>query len=147
MSEGRTNLVTICRKITFSCGHRSFQPKFTEAQNREIYGSDYSEHGHGHNFVLKAYVEGQISPDTGMVINLRDLDSILLEVTEPLDHHHLNHDVPYFTEIVPTAENIASFCYSEIAKRLPSEHIRLKKVRLLQGPDLWVDCEEESDVS
>jgi len=145
VSEDRADQVTICRKVTFSCAHRYHRTELTEAQNREIYGSSYTEHGHGHNYVLHAYVEGIIDPETGMVINLRDLDSILKDVIEPLDHHHLNLDVPYFAKVVPTTENIAAFCFSEIAKRLTLDHINLKKVRLVEGPDLWVDCEQESD--
>lgn len=147
MNEDRTGRVTICRKVTFSCAHRYHRPELTEVQNREVYGSNYTEHGHGHNYVLHAYVEGRIDPETGMVINLRELDSILREVTEPLDHHHLNHDVPYFAKVVPTTENIAAFCYSEIAKRLTLNLINLRKVRLVEGPDLWVDCEQEVDGS
>jgi len=59
----------------------------------------------------------------------------------------LNYDVPYFTGVVPTTENIAAFCFTEIAKRITWDHIFLKKVRLLEGPDLWVDCEQGTDAS
>jgi len=145
MDLDRVDRVTICRKVTFSCGHRYYQPGLTEDENRKIYGNLYSRHGYGHNYVLEAYVEGRIDPETGMVINLRDLDSILLDVTTPLDHHHLNYDVSHFADVVPTTENIAAFCFSEIAKRLTGNHIRLKRVRLLEGRDLWVDCEMETD--
>ena len=141
MKGNAAKLVTICRKTTFSCGLRYFRPDLTEAENRKLYGSRYSEHGHGYNYVLKAYVEGPVNSETGMVINLRDLDSVLVEVTKPLDHHFLNDDVPYFAEVVPTTENIAVYCYREISKRLTWEQVRLKKVRILEGPDLWVDFE------
>jgi 6-pyruvoyltetrahydropterin/6-carboxytetrahydropterin synthase len=141
MKDNGANLVTICRKTTFSCGLRYARADLTESENRNLYGSSYSKHGHGYNYVLKAYVEGPIDPETGMVINLRDLDSILAEVTKPLDHHFLNYDVPYFAEVVPTTENIAVYCFREIAKHLIWDHVRLKKVRILEGPDLWVDFE------
>ena len=147
MNQQSNNLVTICRKVTFSCGHRYYRPELTDEQNREIYGSNYSEHGHGHNYVLKAYLEGPIDPETGMVLNLKDLDAILMQVTRPLDHHFLNYDVPHFADIVPTTENIAAFCYEEIASRLAWDHISLKRVRLLEGPDLWVDCEKGPDAN
>jgi 6-pyruvoyltetrahydropterin/6-carboxytetrahydropterin synthase len=141
MISDTASTVTICRKTTFSCGLRYVRPDLTESENRELYGSSYSEHGHGYNYVLKAYVEGPIDPKTGMVINLKDLDSVLAEVTEPLDHHFLNYDVPYFAEVVPTTENIAAYCYQEISRRLVWDHVKLKKVRILEGPDLWVDFE------
>jgi 6-pyruvoyltetrahydropterin/6-carboxytetrahydropterin synthase len=145
MQQAQPNLVTICRKVIFSCGHRCYRPDLSESENQRLYGSAYSEHGHGHNYELKAYVEGWIEPETGMVINLRDLDSVLKEVIEPLDHHHLNFDVPYFEETVPTSENIAAYCFAEIALRLKDLPVKLKKVRLVESPALWVDCEATSE--
>ena len=133
--------VTICRKVSFSSGHRNHRPDLSEAQNRELYGSSYSEHGHGHNYVLEAHVEGVLDTRTGMVMNLRDLDTILNNVTAPLDHHFLNYDVPHFGEVVPTTENLAAFCFQEIANQLPSEEFTLRRIRLFEGTDLWVDVE------
>ena len=133
--------VTICRKISFSSGHRNYHPDLSEEQNRELYGSSYSEHGHGHNYVLEAHVEGELDTKTGMVMNLRDLDTILNNVTAPLDHHFLNYDVPYFREVVPTTENLAAFCFQEIEKQLAGEGFTLRRIRLFEGTDFWVDFE------
>jgi 6-pyruvoyltetrahydropterin/6-carboxytetrahydropterin synthase len=138
--------VTICRKIVFSCGHRYYRADLTDEENRELYGSSYSEHGHGNNYVLKAYVEGRIDPETGMVMNLRDLDSVLKEVTRPLDHHFLNYDVPFFAEVVPTTENIAAYCFQEISRQLTWDHVKLKRVRIQEGQALWVDCDEGPEI-
>jgi 6-pyruvoyltetrahydropterin/6-carboxytetrahydropterin synthase len=142
MCAAKANVVTICRKVKFSSGHRYFQPDLTDEENREVYGTSYSEHGHGHNYVLEAYVEGPIDPKTGMVINLKDLDAVLKEVTSPLDHHHLNFDVAHFRQVVPTTENIAAYCFTEIDKRL-ERRFRLRKVRLYEGSDLWADCRND----
>ena len=133
--------VTICRKISFSSGHRNYRSDLNEEQNRELYGSSYSDHGHGHNYVLEAHVEGELDAKTGMVMNLRDLDTILKNVTAPLDHHFLNYDVPYFREVVPTTENLAAFCFQEIEKQLAGEGFTLRRIRLFEGTDFWVDFE------
>ncbi len=76
-----------------------------------------------------------------MVMNLRDLDTILNNVTAPLDHHFLNYDVPYFREVVPTTENLAAFCFQEIEKQLAGEGFTLRRIRLFEGTDFWVDFE------
>lgn len=133
--------VTICRKISFSSAHRYWRPDLTEEENRAIYGSKYSPHGHGHNFVLEASLEGVMDPETGMVVNLKDLDADLKAITDPLDHHHLNLDVPFFAETVPTTENIAAYCFAELQKCYPGGDIHVRKVRLYEGSDLWVDIE------
>jgi 6-pyruvoyltetrahydropterin/6-carboxytetrahydropterin synthase len=139
MHAQEAGMVTLCRKVSFSCAHRYYQPGLSESENRRIYGSLYSEHGHGHNYILEAHVEGPIDWDTGMVINLKELDSVLKEITSPMDHHHLNFDLPYFQKTVPTTENIAVYCFEEIDKRL-APPVRLRKVRLQEGTDLWVEC-------
>ncbi|GAB4126889.1 MAG: hypothetical protein Kow001_22450 [Acidobacteriota bacterium] len=136
--------VTVCRRISFSSGHRCFNPAWTEEENRRAFGSHYSEDGRGHNFMLEAYFEGPIDPVTGMVVNLKDIDRLLKRVTEPLDHHFLNTDVAEFRGVVPTAERIAVYCFERIREAMGEGRIRLRRVRLFEGFDLWVDCEEES---
>lgn len=143
--ESVSDSVTLCRKISFSSAHRYWRPEWPEEKNREVFGSLYSEHGHGHNYILEAWVRGKIDPVTGLVINLKDLDGILKEITDPLDHHHLNHDVDYFQEVVPTTENVARYCYEKLQEALAKTSVKLEKVRLYEGPDLWVDFGEESE--
>jgi 6-pyruvoyltetrahydropterin/6-carboxytetrahydropterin synthase len=139
MPELSDHPVVLCRKVSFSSGHRYFNPDWSEAENRQIYGSQYSQHGHGHNFVLEAYLEGGIDPETGMVINLKDVDALLREVVEPMDHRFLNRDVPFFQSHVPTTENIARYCFERLQESLAQRPARLVKVRLREGENLWVD--------
>jgi 6-pyruvoyltetrahydropterin/6-carboxytetrahydropterin synthase len=88
-------------------------------------------------------VRGDIDPATGMVVNLKDLDRVLREVTIPLDHHFLNTDVPEFETVVPTTENIAAYCFKQIQERLVQPGLKLDKVRLLEGSELWVEVENQ----
>jgi 6-pyruvoyltetrahydropterin/6-carboxytetrahydropterin synthase len=135
--------VTICRRVSFSSGHRYFNPDWSDSENRRVYGSQYSEHGHGHNYVLEAYFEGPVDPLTGMVVNLKDVDVLLRKVTDPLDHHFLNTDIPDFRTMVPTTENLAAYCFDHIQAETGTGKLRLRRVRLIEGSDLWVDCCEE----
>ena len=131
--------VTLSRKIVFSSAHRYVNPDFSEAQNIEAFGACYNEHGHGHNYVLEAYLNGPISKQTGMVINLKEVDSILKEVIAPFDHHHLNFDIEEFKTAVPTTENIATLLFKKLSIRFSQLNVTLAKVRLYEGDDLWVD--------
>ncbi len=137
--------VTICRRISFSSGHRCFNPAWTEEENRRAYGSHYSEDGRGHNFVLEAYFEGPVDPVTGMVVNLKEIDSLLKRVTEPLDHRFLNTDLEEFRGKAPTTERIAMYCFERLKQEVGDGRLRLRRVRLFEGFDFWVDCEEEPE--
>ena len=131
-------MIYLTRCITFSSAHRYYQKKFTDAQNKKIFGRCFTEHGHGHNYVLEVALGGDINPETGMVINLVEVDQILKQVTDPMDHHHLNFDLPYFKEIVPTTENIAKYCYDEMLKLLP-QGVKIVRARLYEAENLWAD--------
>lgn len=136
--------VTICRRISFSSGHRYFNPSWTDEENRRVFASSYSPSGDGHNFVLEVMLEGTVDPQTGMIVNLKQVDSVLKEVTAPLDHHFLNTDVPYFRSVVPTTENIAVYCLRQLRERFASTKVRVAGVRLFEGADFWVECRAEA---
>lgn len=129
----------LARKAYFSCAHRYFNPSLSEKENRSLYGSLYSEYGLGHNFVVEAHFEGPLRVESGLIVNIREIDAILKEVVAILDHRHLNMDVPYFSRVVPTPERIAEFLYHQIAERARWPEVKLIKVRLFEGEDLWID--------
>lgn len=131
--------VSLARKVFFSSAHRYFNKNLSESENKSIFGKCYSEHGHGHNYALVAYIRGPINNDTGMVMNLRDVDEILKSVTSKLDHKHLNYDVAEFKDIVPTTEVIAQFLYRQLAQKISSYQIHLEKVRLYETDNLWAE--------
>ncbi len=131
--------VAIARKVYFSSGHRYYNPRLSETENKKLFGKTYSENGFGHNFMLEAYFSGPVNPDSGIVVNLILIDDLLKKITDPFDHHFINTDVPYFKEVVPTTENLARYLYQEIKKNLPAPNINLLKVRLYQGDFIWVD--------
>jgi 6-pyruvoyltetrahydropterin/6-carboxytetrahydropterin synthase len=144
-------IARLARRVHFSCAHRYFSDQLSEEQNRRIFGSCYSPFGHGHNYILEGFFEGPIDPVTGMICNLAEIDKWLKDVTDPLDHHHLNFDVPAFAKQVPTTENVARFLFEqldELLKTQPTPHpprpYRLYKVRLYESEDLWVDYGDRS---
>ncbi|MCB0390876.1 MAG: 6-carboxytetrahydropterin synthase [Bdellovibrionales bacterium] len=134
----------IARKIHFSCGHRYYNPEWDTDKNKEIYGNYYSEYGFGHNYTLEAYISGAISPETGIIQDIRELDDYLKKVTDRLDHKFLNEDVDNFSDKVPTSENIALYCYKELKRFFTDSIVDLVKIKLIEGEDLWVEIGEGS---
>lgn len=55
-----------------------------------------------------------------MLINVLDLKAYMQQcIMEPLDHKHLDQDVPYFKEKVSTVENILLFIWDGMKDVLP----------------------------
>jgi 6-pyruvoyltetrahydropterin/6-carboxytetrahydropterin synthase len=120
--------VSLSVKVYFEAAHRLHNPGRDEAWNRATYGKCNNLYGHGHNYVLEVTVEGPVDPETGYVMDMKELKRIISErVVAEVDHRHLNHEVPWLDGINPTAENLAMIFHRRIAPALP-EGIRLAEV-------------------
>lgn len=109
----------ICRRETFNSAHRLFNPEWSDEKNLEIFGKCSHPNYHGHNYVIEVWVQGEIDPITGFVMDLKNLKTIIKEeVSERFDHRNLNLDCPEFKNINPTTENIAKVCWELLRKRL-----------------------------
>ncbi|WP_205370360.1 6-carboxytetrahydropterin synthase [Thermoleptolyngbya sp. PKUAC-SCTB121] len=120
----------------FSAAHRLALPHLTLEQNSEIYGKCARIHGHGHNYHLEVTIKGEIDPRTGMIADLVAFQKAVDEhVVEPLDHTFLNHDIPYFAKVVPTAENIAVHIRDLLEDPIRAIGAKLHKVKLIESPN------------
>ena len=118
----------LTRRYWFAASHRLHTPKLTDEQNRAVYGKCNNPYGHGHNYALEVTVSGPVARDTGMVMNLVDIDYVVREqVLDRFDHQNLNF-IPDFNELVPTTENLCIAIYKILKQSLPAAH--LDKVRL-----------------
>ena len=122
-------IARVTRRVHFSAGHRLYNPRFDEEQNRATYGLCNNPNGHGHNYDLEVTVEGEIDPETGFVMDLKRLKALLGEtVLADLDHANLNLDVPWLSGVIPTTENLAVAIWHRLEGRLGT--VRLVSVRL-----------------
>lgn len=131
----------LTRRVSFAAAHRYYRDDWSGERNAEVFGACANAHGHGHGYVLEATVAGEVDPETGFSVDLALLDRVLREeVVVPLDHRHINHDVPEFGPggLIPTTENLAAWAWRRIAARLPSS-VHLHRVRVREDESLYVD--------
>jgi 6-pyruvoyltetrahydropterin/6-carboxytetrahydropterin synthase len=130
----------ITRRIEFSASHVCANPALPEEENRRLFGDAANPYGHGHNYVVEVTLEGDPDPVSGMVLDLKELKSILYaQVVESFDHRFLNKEVPPFDRTVPTVENIAIEIWNRIQPSLSRPPAKLHSVRVYETPDLYVD--------
>lgn len=123
-------------KTHFSAAHRLALPELSLEENTEIYGKCARVHGHGHNYHLEVSVAGTIDPKTGMIVDLGALQTVINElVVEPFDHTFLNKDIPYFAQVVPTAENIALHIAQLLQDPVKALGAELDRVKLIESPN------------
>jgi 6-pyruvoyltetrahydropterin/6-carboxytetrahydropterin synthase len=109
--------VLIRQRYEFSAAHRLHVPGMTDDKNRETFGKCNNPAGHGHNYRLEAAVRLPIDPQ-GRTANAEHIDAIVnRHAIEPLDHKHLNTDVPQFADLNPSVENIVKVIWNMLAGR------------------------------
>lgn len=131
--------VAVYRKAHFNAAHRLNNPLWDAEKNKAVFGLCNNNNYHGHNYTLEVKLVGEIDPDTGYVIDLKILKDIIKEeVEERFDHKNLNLDCPEFSELNPTAENIAVVIYELIRSRLDETKFDLK-IRLYETENNYVE--------
>jgi 6-pyruvoyltetrahydropterin/6-carboxytetrahydropterin synthase len=129
----------LVRSVHFECIHRYENPEWTEEKNAAVFGACFTPNGHGHSYKMDVYVEGPIATETGMVINLKDLDVVLRSVVELVDKKHLNFEIEEFKRKIPTTENLARFLFEKMRPAFSRTSVQVVKIRLYETDDLWVD--------
>ncbi|MCP5067276.1 MAG: 6-carboxytetrahydropterin synthase [bacterium] len=97
-----------------------------------------ADSSHGHNYTLEVSLDGDVDPETGMVIDLKQLKDVMeAEIGTRFDHRDLNDDTPYFQERLPTAEGFAQLIFELLDAALPED--LLARVKLAPTEDCIVE--------
>ena len=135
-------MVYVSRKEHFNAAHKLSNPAWSREKNQEVYGPCANENWHGHNFDLIVTVKGDPDPDTGFVVDLKKLSSLIRqEVIEKLDHKNLNLDVDFMSGKMASTENLAIEIWRILAPAIPalSSRARLHSIRLFETPRNYVE--------
>lgn len=108
----------VCVEKTFASGHalRNYKGK--------------CENVHGHNYRVQVTVQGRELSSNGLLVDFAALKRLMNEVVEYLDHRFIN-DLPPFTELNPSAENIAKYFHDQMNGSLQNEvPVRISEVKV-----------------
>jgi 6-pyruvoyltetrahydropterin/6-carboxytetrahydropterin synthase len=136
-------MMYVTRREHFSAAHRLFNPVWADERNDAVFGKCNNPAGHGHNYYVEVTVAGEVDPETGYVVDLKELKQVIhTHVIDKLDHKNLNVDVDFLHGINPTAENIAIGIWHQLVGRIPRG--RLHQVRLYETEKNIVDYRGET---
>lgn len=108
-------MILVTRKAHFNAAHRLHNPDKSKEWNENTFGKCNYPNWHGHNYVIEVTVAGEPDPETGYVIDLGKLKSIIKEkILDLCDHRNLNMDVPFLKGTIPTAENLVRAFYGQL---------------------------------
>ena len=127
-------MITVTRKVEFCAAHRLYNPAWDDAKNREVFGKCSNLHGHGHNYIVNVSVSGPLDEESGMIVNVSTLGSVLKrEVVDTLDHRNLNTDVDFLSGVITTMENIVGKLAERLVPALEVMGLTLVKLELSES--------------
>jgi 6-pyruvoyltetrahydropterin/6-carboxytetrahydropterin synthase len=114
--------VAVFRKEHFNAAHRLNNPNWSDEKNERVYGKCNNYNYHGHNYDLIVQVTGEVNPETGYVMDMKVLsDLIKSEILDKFDHKNLNLDTEEFSDLNPSAENIAIVIYDKLKPQIDAQ--------------------------
>ena len=133
-------MIYLTKVFEFSAAHRYHNPEFSDEKNVELFGACNNPSGHGHNYGLEVTVAGEPDPSTGFFMNASELKRLVQErILDLVDHKFLNYDIPYFSTVIPSSEEIVRWMWGRLADAFEPYGARLHRIKLVETPTIYVE--------
>ena len=124
----------ITKQYKFCAAHRYWNEEWSPDKNQDIFGDDIKIHGH--NYLLDITISGPVNPDSGFIINLKELNAaVKTQIIEIFDHNQIEKDIPWFQDRQPSTENIVVFIWEQLADKI-NYPANLHAVKLQETPTI-----------
>ena len=126
-------MIYLTRRERFSAAHRLFRKDWPDKKNAEVFGQCSNPNWHGHNYQIYITVKEEVDPETGFVVNLKDLSRVIKEVViEKVDHKNLNLEVDFLKDQIISSENIVIGIWNELESYIKQIGAQLHKIKLVE---------------
>lgn len=135
-------MIFVSRKEHFNAAHKLYNPNWTKEKNVEVFGPCANENWHGHNFEMIVTVRGTPDPETGFVIDLKALSTLIRkEVIDKLDHKNLNLDVDFMKGKMASCEILIMEIWKILEPKVNAIATtgKLHGIRLYETPRNYVE--------
>ena len=112
--------VYITRTYNFTAGHRLYNSQKGPEWNLEVFGKCSYPGGHGHNYTLSVTLCGVPDPETGWIVDLEAMDSLIeTSIMEWIDHRNLNEILELQAGPVATTEVLIVEIWGRLVDQIP----------------------------
>ena len=133
-------MIYITRRESFNAAHRLFREDLSDEKNFEIFGKCSNPNWHGHNYTLFVTVKGNINPQTGLLLNLKELSAIInKEIINKIDHKNINIEVEFMKNVMASTENIAVEIWGQLEVPVKSIGAELHCVKLVETENNFIE--------
>lgn len=131
----------ITRRERFNAAHKLWVKNWSDEKNKQVFGKCSNKNWHGHNYHLYVTVKGTPDPETGFIMNVKDLSDIMKKyVVDKLDHSNMNLDVDFIPEgMQPTTENLVILIWQQIESHIAASGAILHCVKLYETENIYAE--------
>lgn len=130
----------ITRRERFNAAHRLFREDWSDEKNLEVFGKCSNPNWHGHNYIMYITVKGEVSKETGFVVNLKDLSKIIkTRIINKIDHKNLNIEVEFMKDRIVSTENIAIAIWEEVEEDIKQIGAVLHCIKIVETENNFVE--------
>ena len=120
----------ITRRERFSAAHKLENQQLTQQENQQLFKK--CNELHGHNYELFVTISGEIKPNSGFIVDLKDLKKIIQEkIIDKLDHHYIN-DVDFMKNTISTTENLCIQIWKELKDPIALLGAKIYKIKITE---------------
>lgn len=133
-------MVFVTRRERFSAAHKLYREEWSEEKNEEVFGKCANENWHGHNYQLFVTVKGEVNPETGFVVDLKDLSKIIKKkVIDDLDHKNINMDCDFMKGKIASTEILAIEIWKQLQPEVEALGCYMHCVKLTETENNYVE--------
>jgi 6-pyruvoyltetrahydropterin/6-carboxytetrahydropterin synthase len=133
-------MIYITRREHFNAAHRLFKPEFSDEENLKVFGKCSNPNWHGHNYTLFVTVKGEVNPETGFLVDLKDLSSVIEQlILEKLDHRNINLEVDFMKGKLASTENLAIGIWNELFSPVAQLGATLHSIKVFETENNFVE--------
>jgi len=130
----------ITRRERFNAAHRLFREDWPDEKNLEVFGKCSNPNWHGHNYIMYITVKGEVSKETGFLVNLKDLSKIIkTRIINKIDHKNLNLEVEFMKDQIVSTENIAIAIWGELDEAVRQIGAELHCIKIVETENNFVE--------
>lgn len=133
-------MLYVTRRERFNAAHRLYRADWDNNKNFEVFGKCANPNWHGHNYELFVTVKGEVNPETGFVVNLKELSKLIKSlIIDKLDHKNLNLEVDFLKDKIVSTENIVIAIWEVLEPHIINLGIKLHCIKLVETENNFVE--------
>ena len=133
-------MIYITRKEHFNAAHKLHRNDWSEEKNLEVFGKCANANWHGHNYNLYVTVKGVPNHETGFVVDLKLLSTLIkVQITDELDHKNINMDVAWMYGKMASTEILAIEIWKRLLPEIENLGCDLHCIKLYETENNYVE--------